>query len=72
MTDLKPLTNSMVTSMMRGMVRYLLRNVLQRELTVLEILYCECELWLWNFFRWYQERLNTYQVIHDLAWGFDE
>ena len=72
MTDLKPLTNSMVTSMMGGMVRYLLRNVLQRELTVWEILYCECELWLWGLLRWYQERLNTYQVIHDLIWGLDE
>ena len=73
MTDLKPLTSLMASLMIEVMRRHMaieiLSKALQRKPTVLEILYYENELWRWELSRWYQNRLNIYQVIHDLIWG---
>jgi len=69
MTDLKPLTNLMVTSVVGWMARYLLRNALRREPTIFEVMYYDCELWLKELSQRQQERMKIYQTIHDLAWG---
>ena len=73
MTDLKPLKNLMASVMIEAMRRHMavetLRKALQRRPTALEILYYENELWERELSQWQQDRLKTYQKIHDLVWG---
>jgi len=76
MIDLKPLGNPMLTSMVRGIIRYLsvtsLRNALQREPTTFEVICYEYELWFRELSRRLEEITKIYQKIHDLACSLDE
>jgi len=71
--DFKQLMVSMVPFMAAIMLRQMeiaiLRDLLGRDPTEMELAYYENQVWLRDLNRWWQDKQSSYQKIHDFVWG---